>query len=175
MSIERDFVINFGSLAGGEHEFEFEVKDSFFKRFENSIVEKGDIDVLVVVEKKDNMLLLDFTMEGTVTIQCDRCLEDLALDIEGYNELIVKVGEESEELSEIVIVISSKEYEFDVAQYLYEFITLMIPMRNVHDESDSGQKCDPEILKELEKHFTQENPEPPTDPRWDALKNINLN
>ena len=175
MGVTRDFIINFGSLAAGEHEFEFEVKDSFFKRFENSIIEKGAVNVLVVLEKKDKMLLLDFTMEGTVTVQCDRCLENLDIDIEGYNELIVKIGEEKEELSEKVVVISSKEYEIDVAQYIYEFITLMIPMRNVHDENESGQKCDPEILKELEKHITHESPEAPSDPRWDALKNINLN
>ena len=116
MSIARDFIVNFGSLAQGEHEFQFEVNDSFFKRFEHSVIEKGAIDVLVVVTKKDNMLLFDFTMEGTVTVQCDRCLEDLDLGIEGYNELIVKIGEENEELSEKVVVISSKEYEIDVAQ-----------------------------------------------------------
>lgn len=175
MSIARDFIVNFGSLAPGEHEFQFEVNDSFFKRFEHSVIEKGSIDVLVVVTKKDNMLLFDFTMEGTVTVQCDRCLEDLDLDIEGYNELIIKIGEENEELSEKVVVISSKEYEIDVAQYIYEFLSLMMPMRNVHDENENGQKCDPEILKELEKHITHESPEAPSDPRWDALKNINLN
>ena len=175
MSIARDYVINFGSLASGEHEFEFVINDSFFKRFENSVIEKGSVDVLIVLEKKDKMLLLDFTMEGTVTVQCDRCLEDLDLDIEGYNELIVKIGDEKEELSDTVVVISSKEYEIDVAQFLYEYLTLMIPMRNVHDENENGQKCDPEVLKELEKHITHETPEPPSDPRWDALKNINLN
>ena len=175
MGVARDFIINIGSLAAGEHEFEFEVKDSFFKRFEHSVIEKGSVDVLVVVKKKDNMLLLDFTMEGIVTVQCDRCLEDLDLDIESYNELIVKIGEENEELSEKIVVISSKEYEIDVAQYIYEFISLIIPMRNVHDETENGQKCDPEILKELEKHITHESPEAPSDPRWDALKNINLN
>jgi uncharacterized metal-binding protein YceD (DUF177 family) len=175
MGAIRDFVINFGNLAPGEHEFEFEVKDSFFQRFENSVVQKGNVDVLVVVEKKESMLLLDFTMEGTVTVPCDRCLEDLDLDIEGYNELIVKVGEENAELSEDVIMISSKEHEIDVSQFIYEYITLMIPMRNVHDEEENGQSCDPEILKELEKHLTHESPEPPPDPRWDALKNINLN
>jgi uncharacterized metal-binding protein YceD (DUF177 family) len=119
------------------------------------------------------MLLFDFTMEGNVIVPCDRCLEDLELEIEGYNELIVKMGEDKEELSENVIVVSSKDYEIDVAQYIYEFITLMIPMRNVHDEN--GQACDPEILKEIEKHITHESPETPTDPRWDSLKNINLN
>ncbi len=175
MGVARDFIINIGSLAAGEHEFEFEVKDSFFNRFEHSVIEKGSVDVLVVVTKKDNMLLLDFTMEGTVTVQCDRCLENLDLDIESYDELIVKVGEENEELSEKMVVISSKEYEIDVAQYIYEFISLIIPMRNVHDENENGQKCNPEILKELEKHITHETPETPSDPRWDALKNINLN
>jgi uncharacterized metal-binding protein YceD (DUF177 family) len=175
MGIPRDYTISFGSLTTGEHEFEFAIKDSFFQRFDNSIIQKGDVDVLVVIEKKDNMLLLDFTMEGTVTVQCDRCLEDLELDIQSFNELIVKVGEENEELSENVIVISSKEHELDVSQYIYEFITLIIPMRNIHDESENGQACNPEILKELEKHITPESKEQPTDPRWDALKNINLN
>lgn len=175
MSVSRDYVVSFGSLSSGEHEFEFQVKEDFFQRFENSVIEKGEVDVLVVVEKKDNMILFDFTMEGTITVPCDRCLEDIDLDIEGYNELIAKVGEENEELSENVIVLSSKEYEIDLAQYIYEFITLMVPMRNVHEEDDDNKGCDPEVLKELEKHITHEPEETKNDPRWDALKNINLN
>ncbi|MEO8211534.1 MAG: DUF177 domain-containing protein [bacterium] len=175
MSNEREYMINFGSLTKGEHEFEFEVDDSFFKRFENSIIDRGQVDVLVVVDKKDNMLMLDFTMQGNVIVTCDRCLEDLELEIEGYNELIIKIGAENEELSETVVVVSSKEHEIDISQYIYEFITLIIPMRNVHDDEANGQTCDPEILKEIDKHLIQENPEPPVDPRWDALKNINLN
>lgn len=171
--MERDFIINIGSLAPGINEFEFEVGEKFFQKFENSIIEKGNIDVLVVVEKKDNLLQFDFTMEGKASLPCDRCLEELELNLQGYNELIVKIGEQNEELSETIIMISSKEHEIDVAQYIYEFITLMIPMRNVHDEKENGQKCDPEILKEIEKHLTHDAPE--VDPRWDALKKINLN
>ena len=179
MSVARDFTINIGSLTEGEHEFEFVVRDSFFKQFENSVIQKGEVDVLVVVEKKDNMLLLDFTMEGTVIVPCDRCLEDLALDIQSFNELIVKIGEENEELSEDVIMISSKLHDLDVSQYIYEYLTLMIPMRNVHGEGDdageNSEACDPEILKEIEKHLHHDHDQPPNDPRWDALKNINLN
>jgi uncharacterized metal-binding protein YceD (DUF177 family) len=174
MSGSRDFIINFGSLSTGEHEFEFKVDSTFFRRFENSIIQKGDVDVLVVVEKKDSMLLFDFTMEGTVTVPCDRCLEDLDLDIETYNELIVKMGDHHEEESEDVIVISSKEYEIDVSQYIYEYLTLIVPMRNVHDEEE-GLACNPEVLKELNKHLPQSDGEHSNDPRWDGLKNINLN
>jgi uncharacterized protein len=175
MSSSREFIINFGSLPFGEHEFHFEISDDFFQRFENSIVEKGNVDVLVVLEKKDQMLLLDFTMEGTVTVQCDRCLEDLDLDIEGYNELIVKTGEQNEEVSEDVVMISPKEYEIDVAQYIYEFITLMIPMRNVHEPEENGQECDPQTIQAIEKHISHEEDAPEIDPRWEGLKDINLN
>ena len=110
MSGSREYVINYGSLPFGEHEFEFHINDAFFQRFENSLVQKGDIDVLVVVDKKELMMLLDFTMEGHVIVECDRCLEDLELPIESYEELIVKFGEKEETESEEVIVVSTKEY-----------------------------------------------------------------
>lgn len=179
MSDLKQFVINFGSLPNGEHEFNFEVDDTFFQHFENSLIQKGDLGVLVVMEKKENMLLLDFTMEGIVTVPCDRCLEDLDLEIESYNELIVKFGEESEEETDDVVVISPKENELNVAQYIYEFLTVLIPLRNVHDEETDGQGCDPEVLKVIEKHLAkpeaEAEAETPIDPRWDALKNINPN
>ena len=128
MSGAREYVINYGSLPFGEHEFEFHVSDSFFQKFENSLVQKGDIDVLVVLDK-----------------------------------------------SEEVIVVSTKEYELDVSQFIYEYISLQLPMRNVHDEEENGQTCDPEILKALEKLQPQQEETPPEDPRWDGLKGINLN
>lgn len=175
MSGSREYVINYGSLPFGEHEFEFHIDDAFFQRFENSLVQKGDIDVLVVVDKKELMMLLDFTMEGHVIVECDRCLEDLELPIEAYEELIVKFGETEETETEEVIVVSPKEYELDVSQFIYEYISLQIPMRNVHDEEENGQTCDPEILKALEKLQPQQEETPPEDPRWNGLKGINLN
>jgi uncharacterized protein len=177
MSGSREFVINFGSLGKGEYEFQFEVKDSFFQGFENSIVQKGQVDVLVVLEKKENILLLDFTIEGTVTVQCDRCLEDLDLDIQCFNELIVKLGEEAGEEAEDVIVISNREHELDIAQFIYEYISVIIPIRNVHEDENGNPDCDPEVLKELEKHLLHDDQEekPPVDPRWEGLKGINLN
>ncbi len=175
MSGSREFVINYGSLPIGEHEFEFHVDNAFFQKFENSLVQKGDIDVLVVLDKKETMMLLDFTMEGSVMVECDRCLEEMELPIESFDELIVKFGESEETETEEVIVVSTKEYELDVSQMIYEYISLQIPMRNVHDEDENGQVCDPEVLNTLEKLKPHEDEEPPSDPRWDGLKGINLN
>ena len=176
------FRIEFGHLGTGEHEFEFEIDDKFFEQFEHSPVEHGAIDVLVTVNKDEqNMMLVDFTMEGTVTLPCDRCAEDLELEVSGYNELIVKFGENHEEESEDVVVLSAKEHSLNVAQYIYEYIALMIPLRNVHPDDEQGTStCDPEALERLEKlrvheASEKEEEEHPVDPRWEILKNINLN
>ena len=170
------YVINFGGLPKGIHEFLFEVDHSFFKKFENSIVQKVNADILVTLEKADTMLMLDFVIEGVATLACDRCLEDMDVDLEGYNELIVKFGDHAEEESEDVIIISNKAHELNVSQYIYEYVTMLIPLRNVHvDDEEGNSTCNPEALKELEKYKIHEEEHKPVDPRWDALKNINPN
>ncbi len=177
MTTQKEFVINFGNLGEGEHEFEYRIDDSFFQKFENSPVHKGNVDVLVVVERKDNMLLLDFTMEGELILSCDRCLEDLELELESFNELIVKFGDvkHEEEVADDVLILPSKENELDISRFIYEYITLLIPMRNVHEDENGNPSCDPQVLKELGKHGLNPEGEHPTDPRWDILKKINLN
>lgn len=175
MGRSRDYCIEFGALPKGEHEFDFEVSDSFFQEFENSIIQHGNVDVLVVLEKKENLLLLDFTLQGTVTVTCDRCLDDMELELEGYSELIVKLGDHLEEESDEVIMIPVSEHQLDLSQFIYEYISVMIPMRNVHPDAEDGTStCNPEILREIEKHQLRDTADE-TDPRWAMLKNINLN
>ncbi len=173
----KEFVIHFGGLSEGEHEFEFHIGSSFFREFENSPVHDADVDVLLIVDKKDSMMLLDFTMSGEITVSCDRCLEDLALEFESFNELIVKSGDvkTEEEVADDVLILPAKEKELDVSRFIYEFITLMIPMRNVHEDENGNPSCDPEVLKSLEEHGLHPDGKQGSDPRWDILKNINLN
>lgn len=172
---EREFVVEFGSLPQGQHEFEFTADDTFFQQFEHSIVQHGNVDVLVVLEKKTNMLLLDFTLEGAVTVTCDRCLDDLEIGIEGFTELVVKLGDHEEEVSDDVIIIPSTEHRLDLTHLIYEYVSVSIPMRNVHPEDENGKStCNPEILREIEKHRQQQDGDH-SDPRWEELKKFNLN
>src|SRR5678816_2170770 len=91
------------------------------------------------------------------TLPCDRCGELMDLDIEGYNELTVKFGPEATEESEDVIVLSVKEYELNVAQFIYEYVCLLVPMRHVHEEDQNGNiACNPDTLKQLEKFIHHE-------------------
>ena len=169
MTATREFVINFGNLGEGEHEFEYRLDDTFFLKFEQTPIHSGDVEVLVVLEKKENMLLLDFTMEGELILSCDRCLEDLELELESFNELIIKFGDvkEAEEVSEDVIIFPEKENEIDISRFIYEYISVLIPMRNVHEDENGNPNCDPEVLKELGRHGLNSDGEHPTDPRWE--------
>ena len=175
MKSSEKYNISFGGLSKGIHEFVFEINDEFFEEFEHSIVQKAKAEILVTLEKKDDMLLLDFTIRGVTTLACDRCREELNVEVEGFNELLVKFGDNKEEETEDVIVLPVKAHQLDVSQFIYEYVTMLIPLRNIHPEDAAGNSlCNPEALKEIEKYIAHEE-QKPVDPRWEALKKINPN
>jgi uncharacterized protein len=66
------------------------------------------------------------------------------------------------------VVINEKEHEFDVSQYLYEYIHLMLPIQKVHGTDENGNSlCDPEVIR-----YIKETEDHHTDPRWEALKKL---
>jgi uncharacterized protein len=78
------------------------------------------------------MIQLFFHIIGTVELICDRTLEpfDFLLDI--HQKLILKYGEEDEELTDEIAIISKNTQQINIAQYVYEFIGLAIPMKKLH-------------------------------------------
>jgi len=103
-------------------------------------------------------------------VACSRCLDDFDYEIEGSNRLIIKYGAEYEEESDEVLILPHEQHHFDVSHLIYEYISLLIPFSCSHPESEDGNSdCNPEMLKRLEQHQTEETQ---TDPRWDLLKNF---
>ena len=171
MDYLKQFVIPFSGLAVGNHQFEFVIGDKFFERIDFSEIDHGDIQVLVDLDRQERMLVFDIRMDGKVIVDCDRCLDPLELIIQKNEKLFVKFGEEYLEESDDVIVIKETDYQFNLAQYLYEFIVLSLPYQRVHpDDKDGKSTCNPEILSKLEAL----RPPPSTDPIWDDLRNITL-
>ena len=163
------YVIAFKGLSLGHHSFEFEVDHSFFEHFEFYEFLACDMKVGLDMEKKTDMLIFNFRMSGHVTVPCDRCNDPFNLPLEGTERLIVKFGEAFQEESEDVLVIPDTEHQLDVSSYLFEYITLLTPIKKVHpDDADGHSTCNPEVLKKLENL----SPAPAPDPRWDILKNL---
>ncbi len=115
-------------------------------------------------------MVLLFRFDGTLELICDRCLDVYSQPLKGDFRLIVKYGEKREELSDELVTMPYDDSYFDIAQYVYEFIRLMVPMKRVHpDDEDGNSTCNAEMLKKLQ---TFEKVK--TDIRWDALKELKI-
>lgn len=160
-------------LKIGLHHFRFLIDSSFFALFEASPVQEGTLNFEVDFEKRADMLLIDFVLEGSVQAECDRCTAIIDLPLQDERQLIVKYGEAEGEEEDEVVYISREASHFNLAQYLYEFTVLALPIRNTYDCQDNpNPPCNREVLDFLEKE-AQELEARKSANVWDALKDLN--
>lgn len=173
---KSQYIIQFGGLPIGVHEFEFDVTDKFFKSIENSEVNRANIFVKATLTKQNNLLQISFVINGTVGIECDRCLKDFDFPIDAQENLVIKFGN-PEESNDEILVINEGEAEFDVSHYIYEYIILAIPVRKVPCEIDEEEyKCDEETLEKLKQISSgSEDNNEKTNPMWEQLSKLKKN
>ena len=119
------------------------------------------------------MLILNFTLAGTVEVECNLCTDPMNQQIDASYPLIYKFGLEDLE-DDSIIVIHPDSYQIDVQHPIYEFLTISLPIRTVHAEGE----CNQEMLETMNKYLASTNKEEDNnddeiDPRWSALKNLN--
>ena len=178
VSWKSKYNIEFKGLEEGLHDFEFEIEKTFFEHFENSLVNNGNVTAFVTLEKRSAFIKIHLKIKGWIELTCDRCLDNYEQKVKQKTELFVKFGEKEFEDGENVIWILPQEHYISLAQIIYEYITLSIPLRQVHPKNKDGKRaCNKEMLKKLKNymHTESEEEETPTDPRWDALKNLKNN
>lgn len=170
MSENNKYIISFSGLANGEHEFEYNINDAFFKELEFSEIQNGNIDVAVHLNKQNTNLVLTINLTGFVVEVCDRCAEDFNLPVNSTRTLVIKTGGTEFIEEDDILYLPSSQHEIDLKHYIYESIILALPLKRVHPEESD---CNPEALKKLKELSVSE--EEKTDPRWAALKNIKIN
>lgn len=173
----RDYGIPFKGLKEDKHLFEYTIGAEFFKLFEQPLVEEGNVKVDVELNKSSALLTLSFKIKGTVETTCDNCLDTMTLPVENESLLYIKFGEEYDEPTEEIIVLPHNEHEINVAQLIYEFICVVLPIRHVHPKDENGNvTCNTEMLNRLSDYLveerTEEEQDDDMDPRWAALKNL---
>ena len=174
---KSQYIIQFGGLPVGLHDFEFDVTDTFFYKIENSEVQKADIHVDATLTKQNNVLQMHFNIYGTIGLDCDRCLKYFDYPVETEGDLVIKHGNPDESTDEILVIHEGQE-SFDVAHYLYEYIILAIPARRVPCELDKTSfACDYDTLDKLNKlsASSEQEPEPENNPLWEQLNKIKFN
>ena len=171
-SLEQ-FKIDLKSLTSEETTLDFDLKDSYFESLDDSELKQGALHVSVSIRKATGFFELLFHTEGTVTVTCDRCLDDMSQEIETDNRLIVKLGAVNSEEDDLITV-SEDEGILDMSWIIYEFIVLAIPIKHVH----APGKCNPamsQVLEELSAdRSSDEESAQPIDPRWSKLAELNI-
>ena len=107
-----------------------------------ALVSKGKGVCEVELVKSDSMLDLNLKVEGTIELVCDRSLEKFDYPLLINQEVIYKYGEEEKELSENVFVIPRGEQEINIADFLYESISLEVPMKKLHPKFEDDSEDD---------------------------------
>ena len=173
MNFIDQFTIQFAGLEAQNYQFNFLIDDEFFSNFEESEIKHGKVVVDIDLEKQARMLILDFGIKGVVSLICDRCLDEFDFPLDTSSRLILKIGSERKEITDEIVMITESDHQINVAQYIYEYIHLALPMKRTHPESgDDATLCNKEIIEKLQK-LSRSSIE--SESQWDALKNLNLN
>jgi uncharacterized metal-binding protein YceD (DUF177 family) len=171
MSILSFYNIAFKGLSQGKHIFEFEVDNRFFAEFEGGLADQGQVNVRLTLEKQSSLMIFWFDIQGTVNVQCDRCLEMYDQEIKSQDKIFVKYGEKNFVDGDDVIWVSVNDYQLNVSQLIYEFIGLAIPIKKIHPNDENGNStCDPEMIEKLNKYVIREEVQKTT--VWNDLKKL---
>ena len=158
MTKNNPFNIPYVGLKNGLHQFTFNITDDFFKNY--GIQEFTNADLILKLDflKNPNLFLLDTQIEGSLLTACDRCCNDLKIEIFNDYKLIVKMVTNPMEMNQQeadpdILYIAFNDSHLNLSDLFYEYIELSIPTIKYCSDFENMQ-CDEktlEILKKLSK------------------------
>ena len=162
------YKIDLKGLKEDETVLDFDLRDDFFQSLDGSQLEHGALHVSVSIRKMTGFFELLFHTEGSVTVSCDRCLDDMEQPISTDNHMMVKLGDTYSD-DDDTVTIDENEGILDLSWFIYEFIMLAIPIKHVH----APGKCNSAMTQKLEELSgavrSGEEEAEAIDPRWEAL------
>jgi len=174
MSHRREFEIAFVGLKPGVHEFEFKVDERFFDEYGEQDFKNAEAQVKLSFEKSNSFMILRFEIGGKAEVSCDRCNNELPMELFEDFTVTVKMTEDPDLMNEQeedpdVHYISRGESHLDIKNWIYEFVNLSIPMqRTCEYEKMDGPHCSSEA-RELLKNMKPVE-EKKENPLWKGLE-----
>lgn len=162
-----DYTLTYKGLSEGNHPFDFEIGDPFFRSFPESEIKKGRCTAHIDLQRENNLLTLDVHIKGNVRVECDYCLEEYDQPVDFCGTLIVKFSgsitgpqlDTDNKSNTEILWINPADDRIDLTQYLYDSIHLSLPMQRVHPLDEQGKsQCNELMLsmfKTLEDDFTE--------------------
>ena len=155
MGKRKAFEIAFVGLKPGIHEFRYEVDDAFFAETESREFTNCTAVIKLQLDKKSGFMLLKFEVGGKADVECDRCGNRLTKDLWDEFNMLVKMVDNPEEMNAQeedpdVFYISRTESHLQLNHWIYEFVSLSVPLQKMCSEEElGGPQCNKEVLEKL--------------------------
>ncbi len=177
------------SLGEGTYEFDYKLDKQFFVNMEYADVRDAGLDVHLVVTHHNDLYHLDFRITGTITLLCDRCLDDLLMPVDTTYAIDVEYGDDYNDDSDSLLIIPQSDNSLNVAYMLFDTVVLCIPMKHVHPLGKCNRamsallkkhrahgtgedaELEDEMLDSIEQPDSADEPRA-IDPRWSVLRGI---
>ena len=147
MAVGEQFVIPFKGYKVGIHEFEFPLGSDLLEAVGDEELAGIEAVAKVTMTKAASMLTFDIDIEGSVTVECDRCLDELALPVEISDTLFVKFSEEELDFDGEVMWLNPADTQIDLLDYIYETVLLALPYQRVHERIED---CNQEMIAKFQ-------------------------
>ena len=171
MDVFKDFEIDIYNLGSGIHQFSFKVEKAFFEAYEYSIIKNGNLKVKLDLDNRGSFLALNFSITGTIELICDRSLERFDAPLDLHQMLVLKFGSELIDDGKDIDIIEPGTIRINVADYIYEFITVAVPMKKIHP--NYGQETEEEEqLFYTSSDGSDERRRKDINPIWNSLKKL---
>ena len=163
--------IDLKGLTTDALEFSQLLDGEYFRSLDGAEITQGKVDTHVSLTKAaGGDFALKVLIDGTVTVACDLCLDDMDQHVEGGASFVVKLGTEASEDDQLIVV-DENQGILSLGWIIYETIALAIPIKHVH----APGKCNAAMtqkLEELSATRSGDGAEEAVDPRWQKLNEL---
>ena len=156
-SILNTFKIDIFRLENKQYVHEFEGNDDFFEALDQELIQKGNFKSKVVLNKNETMIQMIYKITGSVELTCDRSLDLFDFPVDITQKMILKFSDHNEEITEELVLIDRNTQYINVAQDIFDFIGLQIPIKKLHPRFTKDEVTYAILMKKFEDEYKVED------------------
>jgi len=156
-SILNTFKIDIFRLENKQYLHEFEGDNDFFEALDQNLIEKGHFKTTIVLNKNETMIQMIYTIIGSVELSCDRSLDLFDFPVNINQKMILKFSDHNEEITEELMLIDRNLQYINVAQDIFDFIGLQIPIKKLHPRFLEDEITYDSLMKKFEDEYEEED------------------
>lgn len=132
--------------AANEEPKTLELNDSFFQSLDQDEIKGGQLVATYKTDRKDDFSIrIVSQLKGHVVVACDRCLNDLSIDVEAEDESVFDTTSEEE-----TFYYTDEQHpnKFNLGWYFYEVVLTSLPIERKHEPEECDKSITQHILSE---------------------------